>query len=259
MGLDGYTSEVGITWNIFTVVLLCPTIFKAQKIACHHKPELETSMKYCSCFSWMIASLYMIYKKSSFRFKNFPFFVPSLLVRTLYYVETIPVSFIEVLCHRIHEVSILGLQRNRPSSAKKGWHVEKKSFHHQKPCRILWFGFSCCFFTHKKILWQWPASIVSKWPRMASEKVALQRWTDVPQHFQSRYPVSYQHLDITGQKKTFCKQHAVKSKPEALCFKQTKQRPWKSNPSQFQPFATLWVEVQIEQCRDISARRNPLG
>jgi len=60
-------------------------------------------------------------------------------------------------------------------------------------------------------------------------------------------------------KKTFCKQHAVKSKPEALCFKQTKQRPWKSNPSQFQPFATLWVEVQIEQCRDISARRNPLG
>lgn len=128
MGLDGYTSEVGITWNIFTVVLLCPTIFKAQKIACHHKPELETSMKYCSCFSWMIASLYMIYKKSSFRFKNFPFFVPSLLVRTLYYVETIPVSFIEVLCHRIHEVSILGLQRNRPSSAKKGWHVEKKAF-----------------------------------------------------------------------------------------------------------------------------------
>ena len=63
MGLDGYTSEVGTTWNIFTVVLLCPTIFKAEKIACHNKLELETSTKYCSCFFWMIASLYMVYKK----------------------------------------------------------------------------------------------------------------------------------------------------------------------------------------------------
>lgn len=150
MGLDGYTSEVGITWNIFTVVLLCPTIFKAQKIACHHKPELETSMKYCSCFSWMIASLYMIYKKSSFRFKNFPFFVPSLLVRTLYYVETIPVSFIEVLCHRIHEVSILGLQRNRPSSAKKGWHVEKKKLSSSKTMQDFMVRIFVLFFYSQK-------------------------------------------------------------------------------------------------------------
>lgn len=129
--MDGYTSEVGTTWNIFTVVLLCPTIFKAQKIACHNKPELETSTKYCSCFFWMLTSLYMVYKKKvsgsrkvtkkkDFHFKRKIMFVPSLLVRTLYYVETIPVSFIEVLCHRIHEVSKLGLQRNRPSSAKKG-------------------------------------------------------------------------------------------------------------------------------------------
>ena len=43
--------------------LLCPTIFKAEKIACHNKLELETSTKYCSCFFWMIASLYMVYKK----------------------------------------------------------------------------------------------------------------------------------------------------------------------------------------------------
>ena len=42
---------------------LCPTIFKAQNIACHNKLELETSMKYCSCFFWMLTSLYMVYKK----------------------------------------------------------------------------------------------------------------------------------------------------------------------------------------------------
>ena len=44
------------------------------------------------------------------------------------------------------------------------------------------------------------ASIVTKSPQMASEKVALQRWTDVSQHFQNRYLVSHLHVDITGHK-----------------------------------------------------------
>ena len=188
MGLDGYTSEVGTTWNIFTVVFcVTKTFFKLKKVACHNDLELETSMKY-GCFFWMITSLYKAFKKTSFRFQegNQKDFQPEillffskhcLLVRILCYVETIPVSFIEVLCHKIHEVSRLGLQRNRPSSAKKvDMEKKKKGSHHQKPSRISWFGFSCCFFSQKKkTLWQWPASIVNKSPRMASEKVALQR------------------------------------------------------------------------------------
>ena len=128
------------------------TCLKLKKVVCHNDLELETSMKY-GCFFWMITSLYMVKKKrvSGSRKVTKKTFQPEfvlffskhcLLVRILCYVETIPVSFIEVLCHKIHEVSRLGLQRNRPSSAKKvDMEKKKKGSHHQKPSRISWFGF----------------------------------------------------------------------------------------------------------------------